>query len=355
MFPAGDSRFAPDETHETYHTGGGRELFWRDELLGHGRQWPLSPRRGALRSGDVAALRHQRPPPHRYRFRSRGVRSGSFAEADARAFNGLLRSMGLKPGAPSRWPASNRGQGDVLAALRQGTWAALTHTVDVNGSSVHRTHMTENENPSPQELVDGPADAARREGPWWRPLRRAAQDRRRGGASSAGRSSARRSPVQSALCPMTVRSHSLHAYFLRGGKRGPRNRLQGGARPRRRLVLQPARGWQASLASRSSTWWHRSTSARTAVYHADAMPTVAPPENLPSEVELRRKYADKVPEAMRRQMLQPRPIELRPLEARHWDGQRPPRSGFAHVVPLGRLAARRSAHPPRGCWPMPAT
>jgi hypothetical protein len=34
----------------------------------------------------------------------------SFAEADARAFNGLLRRNGLNPRAPGRWPASNRAK-----------------------------------------------------------------------------------------------------------------------------------------------------------------------------------------------------------------------------------------------------
>lgn len=33
QFPAGDAAYAPDEVHEGYHTGGGRELKWRDELL----------------------------------------------------------------------------------------------------------------------------------------------------------------------------------------------------------------------------------------------------------------------------------------------------------------------------------
>jgi hypothetical protein len=34
----------------------------------------------------------------------------SFAEADARAFNGVLRRFGLSPRAPGRWPARNRAK-----------------------------------------------------------------------------------------------------------------------------------------------------------------------------------------------------------------------------------------------------
>ncbi len=43
QFPAGDTRFVPDEAHETYHSGGPRELKWDDSFLAHGREFPLSP------------------------------------------------------------------------------------------------------------------------------------------------------------------------------------------------------------------------------------------------------------------------------------------------------------------------
>ena len=109
QFPAGDAAYAPDQTHETYHTGGGRELIWRDELLSGGREF-------ALRAGE--ALYVPVMAPH-------FVRNGdapsislsitwrsewSFAEADARAFNGLLRKAGLSPAATRRWPARNRAK-----------------------------------------------------------------------------------------------------------------------------------------------------------------------------------------------------------------------------------------------------
>lgn len=45
QFPAGDARYAPDEVHETYHTGGGRELVWRDELRNGGREFRWLPAR----------------------------------------------------------------------------------------------------------------------------------------------------------------------------------------------------------------------------------------------------------------------------------------------------------------------
>lgn len=109
MFPAGDARFAPDETHEGYHTGGGRELFWRDELLPAGKQWSLSPGEALYVPVMSPHFVNNGPAPSvslSITWRS----EWSFAEADARAFNGLLRRIGITPRAPGRWPASNRAK-----------------------------------------------------------------------------------------------------------------------------------------------------------------------------------------------------------------------------------------------------
>ncbi|UVI38431.1 transcriptional regulator [Qipengyuania spongiae] len=118
QFPAGDARFAPDTTHESYHTGGARELAWRDDMLAEGTQYPLSP-------GE--ALFVPVMSPH---FVQNGPRSSislsitwrsewSYAEADARAFNARLRLLGLAPRAPGRWPATNRGKALAQRALRR--------------------------------------------------------------------------------------------------------------------------------------------------------------------------------------------------------------------------------------------
>ena len=42
---AGDPAYAPDAVHEAYHTGGARELKWRDELLAGGRECGIGDRR----------------------------------------------------------------------------------------------------------------------------------------------------------------------------------------------------------------------------------------------------------------------------------------------------------------------
>ena len=109
QFPAGDPRFAPDSVHETYHIGGGRELTWRDELLAHGTPFTLGP--GEAIYVPVMAPHFVRNGPEPSVSLSITWRSEwSFAEADARAFNGLLRKWGVSPASPGRWPASNRAK-----------------------------------------------------------------------------------------------------------------------------------------------------------------------------------------------------------------------------------------------------
>jgi hypothetical protein len=118
LFPQGNSRFAPDETHESYHTGGGRELFWRDELADGGTEWTLSP--GEALFVPVMAPHYVRNGPASAISLSITWRSEwSFEEADARAFNGILRRAGLSPRAPDRWPARNTVKATGWRVLRK--------------------------------------------------------------------------------------------------------------------------------------------------------------------------------------------------------------------------------------------
>ena len=118
QFPAGDARYAPDEVHESYHAGGARELRWDDALLAGGREFPLG-------SGDalyvpVMAPHFVRNGPESSISLSITWRSDwSYAEADARGFNKLLRRAGLTPAAPQRWPASNRAKALAFRAWRR--------------------------------------------------------------------------------------------------------------------------------------------------------------------------------------------------------------------------------------------
>lgn len=118
QFPAGDPQFAPDETHEGYHTGGHRNLVWRDELAMGGTDWPLTA--GEALFVPVMAPHYVRNGPHVSISLSITWRSDwSFAEADARAFNSLLRKAGMRPKAPGRFPAQNRTKAVAWRVLRK--------------------------------------------------------------------------------------------------------------------------------------------------------------------------------------------------------------------------------------------
>lgn len=106
IFPANDSRFASDQVHEKYHTGGGRELSWDESFAAFGMAFPLEA--GEALFVPVMAPHFVRNGPHPSISLSITWRSEwSYQEADARAFNGLLRRFGLTPEPTMRWPKSN--------------------------------------------------------------------------------------------------------------------------------------------------------------------------------------------------------------------------------------------------------
>lgn len=118
QFPAGDARFAPDEVHETYHTGGARELRWNDGLASGGTEFALTAGEALfvpvmaphfVRNGDEPSISLS------ITWRS----DWSYAEADARAFNAVLRRVGIRPKTPGRWPANNRAKAIGWRLLRK--------------------------------------------------------------------------------------------------------------------------------------------------------------------------------------------------------------------------------------------
>jgi acyl-CoA thioesterase-2 len=123
--------------------------------------------------------------------------------------------------------------------------------------------------------------------------------------------------------------HSLHAYFLRGGDETRdvdfhvMRDLDGGSFANRRVVAsQREKPILTMVAS-----FHRREPGR---HHADPMPMVPAPEDLRDEADLRAEYADHLPMEKREFMLRPRPIELRPVEPRHW--MKPePRAAKSHT------------------------
>lgn len=107
VFPAGDQRFAPASAHESYHTGGPRNLVWRESFADRGQAFHLTPGKAIfvpvmaphfVRNGSVPSISLS------ITWRS----DWSFAEADAHAFNSMLRGWGLNPIAPGRFPEQNK-------------------------------------------------------------------------------------------------------------------------------------------------------------------------------------------------------------------------------------------------------
>lgn len=118
QFPAGDTRFVPDEAHETYHSGGPRELKWDDAMLPHGTQFALSP--GEALFVPVMAPHFVKNGPAPSVSLSITWRSEwSYRESDARIFNAILRERGFTPKAPGRFPHQNYAKAYAFRVMRK--------------------------------------------------------------------------------------------------------------------------------------------------------------------------------------------------------------------------------------------
>jgi hypothetical protein len=118
QFPAGDTRFVPDEAHETYHSGGPRELQWDDSFLKHGTEFPLAT--GEALFVPVMAPHFVRNGPAPSVSLSITWRSEwSYRESDARVLNAILRKRGFSPKAPGRWPQQNFAKAYALRIMRR--------------------------------------------------------------------------------------------------------------------------------------------------------------------------------------------------------------------------------------------
>lgn len=118
QFPAGDSKYAPDQVHESYHAGGARELTWHGDLAAGGQDFALSP--GQAVYVPVMAPHFVRNGPVSSISLSITWRSDwSFAEAEARGFNRLMRRCGIAPKPPGRWPSSNFAKSFAYRVVRK--------------------------------------------------------------------------------------------------------------------------------------------------------------------------------------------------------------------------------------------
>lgn len=118
QFPPGVERYAPSPCHEAYHLGAGRNLPWDDAFLDDGQICHLTPGKAVyvpvmaphfVRNGAMASLSLS------ITWRS----EWSYDEANARAFNAMLRKYGVTPAAPMRYPGRNRAKSIGWKLLRK--------------------------------------------------------------------------------------------------------------------------------------------------------------------------------------------------------------------------------------------
>jgi hypothetical protein len=106
IFPPDDERVVPAQEHERFHSGGHRNLPWRDEFAGRGRDFDLAP-------GDAVHVPFMSPhlvrngPAVSVSFSITWRSEWSYREEYAHRLNHLLRRAGLRPARPKRYPHQN--------------------------------------------------------------------------------------------------------------------------------------------------------------------------------------------------------------------------------------------------------
>lgn len=127
-------------------------------------------------------------------------------------------------------------------------------------------------------------------------------------------------------------AHSLHAYFLRGGREGLpieyriERDFEGRSFANRRVVaLQENEDGSATPILNLTASFQV---PEEGLEHVDsAMPDVEGPEGLLPDMEIRRqtveRLGDRLDETQRKLMLRPRPIEMRTLDRLHWMNAEP--------------------------------
>ena len=124
LFPSVDEAVFPDAVQEQFHLGQHhRNLPWRDEFSALGQPITITPGEAIHVPVKVPHWVQNGPQPSislSLTWRS----EWSYAEADARAFNHLLRGMGLRPARPAIYPSRNVAKSLAWRALRKLRGAA---------------------------------------------------------------------------------------------------------------------------------------------------------------------------------------------------------------------------------------
>lgn len=116
LFPAADPELTPGALQEEFHRGAHRNLPFRDEYASKGRPISLTPGEG-LYVPVKAPHWVQNGPATSVSLSVTWRSEWSYREADAHAFNRLLRGAGLSPAMPARYPRQNM--------LKAYAWRAL--------------------------------------------------------------------------------------------------------------------------------------------------------------------------------------------------------------------------------------
>jgi len=117
-------------------------------------------------------------------------------------------------------------------------------------------------------------------------------------------------------------AHSLHAYFMRPGDPSipiiyEVDRIRDGRSFATRRVVATQHG--KAIYSMSASF----QLSEEGLDHQLAMPVVPPPEELPSEAELKALIVETAPEPIKRYWQRERPLELRPVDFRHYISREP--------------------------------
>jgi acyl-CoA thioesterase-2 len=150
-------------------------------------------------------------------------------------------------------------------------------------------------------------------------------------------------------------AHSMHAYFLRGGEEGPETDLQvaadfdGRSFANRRVVASQTDkdGATRPILNLTASFQRPEDGVSHDAY---VMPNVPKPEDLRSDMELRREYVDKagITGTARKIMLKPRAVEMRTTDKLHWMNSEPrepaAHSWFKAAAPLPAHAGNEGLH-----------
>ncbi|MBS0482754.1 MAG: cupin-like domain-containing protein [Proteobacteria bacterium] len=119
LFPVEDEELFAAPVHEAFHLGEHhRNLPWQDDFAAKGLPIDLVP-------GDALHVPVKRPhwvqngPEPSISLSVTWRSEWTYAEADARAFNALLRKAGLHPKSPGAFPEQNRAKALAFRAIRR--------------------------------------------------------------------------------------------------------------------------------------------------------------------------------------------------------------------------------------------